>query len=254
MPITNQGEEVRALIDMERNGVLSTLSKRFRGWPFGSITPFTTSVSGEPLILISEIAEHTRNLRHDARTSLLVQDSRALEDPQAGARVTLIGYAVPVAGPYIDDARARYLKQFPNSAGYFDAHDFSLFRIQITDVRFIGGFGEIYWLKGEEVVDSARNSGIDPLAPHIASICDHMNQDHADALSLYGAAYAGLNSESARMIHVDGHGFDMVAQEQGNHRHLRIDFASPVTTTDEVRAAMIDLVKRAREIVAHEPR
>jgi putative heme iron utilization protein len=250
MPITKQGEEARAVIDAERSGVLSTLSKRLRGWPFGSITPFATSASGEPLILISEIAEHTRNLRQDARASLLVQDARALEDPQAGARVTLIGYAVPVAGPYLDDARARYLKRFPNSAGYFDAHDFSLFRIQIKDVRFIGGFGEIYWLKGEEVIDIARDSEIDPLAPEIAPVCDHMNQDHAEALNLCAAAYAGMSPESAQMIHLDSHGFDIVALERGNHKHFRIDFASPVRTAEEVRAAMIDLIKRARETVA----
>ena len=166
MPVTKQGEEVRALIEMETNGVLSTLSKRLRGWPFGSITPFAASRAGEPLILISEIAEHTRNLRHDARASLLVQDSRALEDPQAGARVTLIGYAFPVAGPYLDDARTRYLGQFPNARSYFEAHDFTLFRIMVLDVRYIGGFGEIYWLKGHEVFDPASGVGIDPLAPH----------------------------------------------------------------------------------------
>lgn len=250
MGITKQGEEVRAIIEAERNGVLSTLSKRLRGWPFGSITPFTPSAAGEPLILISEIAEHTRNLRQDARASLLVQDSRALEDPQAGARVTLIGYAAPVAGPYLEDAQRRYLRQFPNSAGYFEAHDFSLFRILVTDVRYIGGFGDIYWLKGNEVVDSASYARMDPLAEHIGSICDHMNQDHADALALCATALAGARAESARMIHVDSHGFDMVAIDQGNHCHLRIDFASPARTTEEVRAAMVSLVRQAREMSA----
>ncbi|HSE96806.1 MAG TPA: DUF2470 domain-containing protein [Blastocatellia bacterium] len=247
MPITKQGEEVRALIEEERNGVLSTLSKRLRGWPFGSITPFALSATGEPLILISEIAEHTRNLRQDARASLIVQDTRALADPQAGARVTLIGYAAPVAGPYLDDGRARYLKYFPNSASFFDAHDFSLFRIAATDVRYIGGFGEIYWLKGDDVIDASSASAIDPLARQVEPICEHMNRDHSDALILYASAFAGASAESARMIHIDSHGFDMVAVERGSHRHLRIDFASPVTTADDVREAMIGLVRRARD-------
>jgi putative heme iron utilization protein len=121
----------------------------------------------------------------------------------------------------------------------------------VSDVRYIGGFGEIYWLKGHEVFDPASGAGIDPLAQHTESICEHMNRDHADALVLYAEAFRGANAEAARMVGVDSHGFDMVATEQGNHRHYRIDFDSPVATTDEVRAAMIELVRRAREMTSH---
>ena len=104
---------------------------------------------------------------------------------------------------------------------------------------------------GYEVIDAAPNTRLDPLAEHIGAICDHMNQDHADALSLCAKAFAETTSESARMIHVDSHGFDMVATEQGNHRHYRIDFDSPVATPDEVRAAMIELVRRGREMTSY---
>src|SRR5215213_1348093 len=138
MTISKQAEEVWRLIRAERNGALCTLSKKMEGWPFGSITPYALTGSGDPLILISDIAEHTRNLKSDARASLLVQDSGALEDPQAGARATLIGYAMPVPEPLLEDASRRYLGLFPASNGYFAAHDFSLYQIKISDVRFIG--------------------------------------------------------------------------------------------------------------------
>ena len=111
--MSKQGEEVRALIEGERNAMLCTLSKKIDGWPFGSITPYAVAATGEPIILISEIAEHTRNLRADARASLLVQDSQSLADPQSGARVTLMGYAIPVAPAYLEDARRRYLDRKP---------------------------------------------------------------------------------------------------------------------------------------------
>jgi putative heme iron utilization protein len=249
MSTSKQSEEVRALIRSERNAVLSTLSKRIAGCPFGSIAPFAVTSAGEPIILISEIAEHTRNLRADARTSLLIQDSAAMADPQAGARVTLMGYAMPVPQVYVDDARRRYLGLFPNSAGYFEAHDFSLFQIKVEQVRYIGGFGEIYWLDGREVVDAAANLSIDPIAPQVRMICDHMNSDHADALRLYAAAFADTQADTAKMIHVDRNGFDMVAVEGGSHKHLRVDFPQPLTDGEQVRPVMVEMVRRAREMV-----
>ena len=249
MPISKHAQEARSLLQAERNGTLSTLSKKMAGWPFGSIAPYALTAGGEPLILISEIAEHTRNIRADARVSLLVQESAAIADPQAGGRVTVVGYAMPVTQTFIDDARRRYLDLFPKSASYFEAHDFSLFQIKPTQVRFIGGFGEIYWLEGREMTDASADSS-DPLAPHVAMLCDHMNEDHADALRLYATVFAKIDADAAKMIHVDAAGFDMAAIEGGSHKHLRIDFPSPVTTTDEVRAAMVDMVRRARQIVA----
>src|SRR5215467_1158805 len=238
--------EARELISSERDGMLCTLSKRIEGWPFGSIAPYALMDSGEPVLLISEIAEHTRNLRADARASLLVRDTRALADPQAGARATLIGYAMPVPAPYFERARIRYLELFPNSAGFFEAHDFSFFQIEVTHVRFIGGFGEIYWLPGEVVTDPAAASALDPLAWQARRICNHMNQDHTDALVLF-ARQAGVQAETARMIHVDRSGFDVVAIGGGTHKHFRVEFPAPVATGEETRAAMIELVRRARQ-------
>ncbi len=244
--MSKHGEEVRALIESERNATLCTLSKKIGGWPFGSITPYAVAATGEPIILISEIAEHTRNLRADARASLLVQDSQALNDPQSGARVTLMGYAIPVPAAYLDDARRRYLDLFPNSADYFQIHDFTLFEIKVSRVRFIGGFGEIYWLDGGEVTIAA-DPKIDAVAPHVEMICKHMNEDHRDALRLYAAAFAQVEAQEAEMIHVNSTGFDMIAINPERHQHIRIAFSNPATTTDQVRAEMVEMVRRARE-------
>jgi putative heme iron utilization protein len=243
------GDEVRALYGRERNAMLCTLSKKIDGWPFGSLTPYAVAATGEPIILISEIAEHTRNLREDARASLLVQDSQAADDPQAGARVTLMGYAIPVPPAFVEDARRRYLDLFPGSASYFEIHDFTLFQIKINRVRFIGGFGEIHWLDGGEVTTPA-DSKSDPLAPHAEMICNHMNEDHQEALRLYATAFAQTEADAAQMIHVDSQGFDMVAINAARHKALRIAFSRAVTTTDEVRAEMVEMVRRARQVVA----
>jgi len=245
MSSRDRAEPARRLIQNERNGVLCTLSQRVAGWPFGSIAPYALASSGEPIILISEIAEHTRNLRADPRASLFIQESAALHDPQAGARLTLMGLARPVAAPELDDARRRYLGRFPESESFFRVHDFTLFKLQIGHVRFIGGFGEIYWLEPGEILMSDNTR--DPLAPFARGICEHMNADHADALVLYCAEYAGLSADSARMVAIDSHGFEMVAERDTEQRGVRIDFPHPVTTPEEVRQVMIEMLQQARQ-------
>jgi len=154
---------------------------------------------------------------------------------------------MPVPEPLLEDARRRYLALFPSASSYSSAHDFSLYQIKITDVRFIGGFGEIYWLSAGGLSEGKSDVNVNPLARHEAMICDHMNEDHKEALVLYASVFSGIEAERARMIHVDTGGFDLVALSAGNHIHARINFERPVHNTEEVRAAMVEMVKRARQ-------
>jgi heme iron utilization protein len=239
-------DEIRALLARERDGMLSTISKKAVGWPFGSIAPYALNDAGEPILLISEIAEHTRNLRADARSSLLVRDSKATDDPQAGARATVMGYAMPVPAPFINAARQRYLGLFPNSSGYFEVHDFTLFQLKVSQIRYIGGFGEIHWVDGNEIINYSAYYGADPVSRHAGMICDHMNQDHTDALMMFARKLGSIDAQSAKMIHVDGEGFDLVGVQDGAHRHLRIAFPERISTAEEARGAMVELVRRVR--------
>src|SRR6266700_696450 len=93
----DRGAPARALIQEEQHGVLCTISLKMSGYPFGSVTPYALTKDGEPTILISEIAEHTKNLRADPRVSLFIQESAFLNDTQSGRRITLMGLAEPVA-------------------------------------------------------------------------------------------------------------------------------------------------------------
>src|SRR5215813_926973 len=246
MSFSNKSDEIREILSRERTGVLSTLSVKEAGWPFGSITPYALFGSGEPILLISDIAEHTRNLRHDARVSLLVQDSGAIAKPQAGARITLMGYAIPVPPPYLDHARRLYSSSFPDSVDYFSAHDFSLYSIVPTQIRYIGGFGDIHWVPAQGLVNDAADSDIGPLAAQVTGICKHMNEDHADSLVLMAERLAEVPSQSARMIRVDSKGFDVIAIKDGVHKHVRLSFAAPVSSSEETRRAMVNLVQQAR--------
>ena len=120
--------EARQFLRATRSGVLSTFSSKFAGYPFGSVAPFVLDHSGQPIVLISTIAEHTKNIIANPKISLLVFDGT--EDLQASARLTLIGEAKQIDKDD-ENLRARYLRYFPQAAGYFDMHDFNFYRIEI---------------------------------------------------------------------------------------------------------------------------
>jgi heme iron utilization protein len=135
----------RALLADESVGVLSTLSVRHAGTPYGSITPYALASDGAPLLLLSGLAAHTHNLRADPRAGLFVGDRSAAADPQAGARISLVGRAAPLTAN-ADDARTRYLARWPQAAQYLALKDFAFWRFEIEEARLIAGFGEIRWL------------------------------------------------------------------------------------------------------------
>ncbi|GAC1299897.1 MAG: hypothetical protein NVSMB23_30860 [Myxococcales bacterium] len=152
----------RALLRAERHGALATISLHRPGWPFGSIAPYALSARGEPLLLFSALAQHTRNAIADPRASLLVQESAALDpgaDPQACGRVTLLGRIALVAAAEEADARARYLARHPQAARTALGHDFRFYALSIEEARFIGGFGKICWVPGAAML------GGDPADP-----------------------------------------------------------------------------------------
>jgi len=136
----------RALLASESVGVLSTISVHRAGTPYGSITPYAQGADGAPLLLLSGLAAHTHNLRADPRAGLFVGDRSAAADPQAGARVSLMGRAAPLPGQAEPDARARYLARWPQAAQYLALKDFTFWRFEIEEARLVAGFGEIRWL------------------------------------------------------------------------------------------------------------
>ncbi len=227
------GQEARRYLRAHRSGVLSTLSARLGGHPFGSIVPFVLDRDCRPVILISALAEHTRNLAADPRTSLLVHDY--VDDVQAGARLTLAGDATRLA----DDAipRARYLHSFPTAQQLLALGDFSFWAITPKHLLFIRGFGRIDW------IDAAR------FAPPASTLADveeeivaHMNADHTVALADYCRHYHGVTPVEVAMTGIDCDGFDVRADGQ----LLRFEFADTVTNAGKAREALVALARAAR--------
>lgn len=222
--------EARRFLHSTHNGVLSTHSSRFEGYPFGSIAPFVLDHDGHPLILISTLAEHTKNIRMNPRVSLIAFDPTA-PDMQAGGRLTLLGDAV-MTDQQDGELRARYLRYFPLAEQYFDMHDFLFHRIEIRQARHIGGFGKIHWIPAAELRPPANQ-----LAQQESGILAHMNADHADSLIAYCRHVHGITPQQAIMAGMDSDGFDLRA----DGRLLRFDFDTPVTCAQQARAALVAL-------------
>jgi putative heme iron utilization protein len=231
--MSEQGDEARRFTRGQQSGVLSTLSKRLDGFPFGSVSPFMLDHAARPIILISEIAEHTRNIDADPRVSIIVQPYST--DMQTTGRVTVIGRAERL--PAKDELGPRYLRYFPRAEDYFAMHDFHFYRIEPVKVRWIGGFGRIYW-----VDPAAYLTAPGTLAEAEAGILAHMNTDHADTLRGYCRHFHQVEAETASMIGIDPDGFDVRAGE----RILRFEFTTPVLDAEAARAALVAMAQQCR--------
>ena len=236
------GERARTLLAAISTGTLCTIAKEPAGFPYGSFVTFAMEGSS-PVFFISELAEHTKNLRGDARASLLAAEAGE-GDPLARGRVTLLGHARKLGGgPERDAAKHAYLSAHPTAEYYIDYSDFGFWRLDVDAVRYIGGYGRMSWVDVQEW----RGSEPDPIAPYARGIIDHMNADHADAMVGYCRKLSkAVDTTAAIMTSVDRYGFEMTAQTARGPRPIRLAFSAPIHTTDDARREMVDLVKRVR--------
>ncbi len=238
----SHAEHARTLATSIRTGTLATIAEDPTGYPYGSFVTFALE-DGHPVLLISDLAEHTRNLRNDARASLLVAESHRA-DPLANGRVTLIGDCRKLADAgELERARDAFLAVHPSLAYYANFGDFGYWRLVVFAVRYIGGYGRMSWVEASAFLAAEP----DPLAPHAVRILDHMNADHADALVLCCRAFSKATDASvATMTSVDRYGFEMSALTAAGPRPIRLAFTREVRTADDARRELVDLVARAR--------
>lgn len=237
---TNPATECRRLIRARDRAVLSTAMRpdapAAAGAPYGSLVLLACDHAARPLLLISDLAEHTRNLRADPRCSLLIDGTGGLSDPLTGARVTLTGAAEPV-----EDAAlaARFAARHPSARLYAGFGDFHLFRMTVAQAHLVAGFGRIHWAEGGDVILSDPPAA---LAEQEAGIVEHMNADHSDAVGLYANVLLGCAGVGWRMTGVDTEGADL---RRGGET-ARLWFDKPVRDAEGARVELVRLVKRAR--------
>ena len=229
------GDEARELLATNYQGVLSTQSQAMPGFPFGSVVPYCLDHTGQPIILISQIAQHTKNILADAKASLITFEQGA-DDIQAAARLTLIGEVTPLVDDEIDQAAERYYRYFPQSQDYHKVHDFDFYRLNLVRLRFIGGFGRINWLEPDQVVQA---SAFD--AETERGMIEHMNDDHISAMQTY-CEQAGIDAsdQTPVMISIDQNGFNLRLDQAIKRFH----FDEPASTPEAIRKALVAMARR----------
>lgn len=146
--VPSEQELARELLEAGSVAALATLSPG--GAPFASYVLVAAAENGEPLMLLSQLAEHTRNLARDARASLLL-----VREPPPGAermtalRLTLVGHCTIDDS---DEAKRRYRMRHPDSERYAGFSDFSLYRFRIARGHLVAGFGRIVDLSAGELL------------------------------------------------------------------------------------------------------
>jgi putative heme iron utilization protein len=242
VPEPTHAERARTLLEIGGFSTLSTMSAKHAGFPFGSVMPYGLTDQGEPIFLISSMAMHTRNLLENPKATLLVVDHSAAKNPLGASRLSIMGSVKKVSDQDRNVVKAPYLRRNSDAKQWVEYADFHFFRMTVVDVYFVGGFGVMGWVEAPAFQAAAP----DPLLEFASGIIEHMNDDHAAALVAIGSQQVEWEVESATMTSVDRLGFHVRMVTTAGPKGARIAFPNECVTSDQVRAAMIELVTNAR--------
>ncbi|BAL73982.1 HugZ family protein [Bradyrhizobium cosmicum] len=236
-PDFDPGKLARSLLRRSRQGALATLMAG-SGDPYCSLVNLASHPDGSPILLISGLAVHTRNILADSRVSLML-DERGAGDPLEGARIMLSGHAEQAAADK-ELLKRRYLNAHPSAEAFVSFKDFSFFRIRPTGTHLVAGFGRIVDLRPEQFLTDL--AGAEDLLAAEEGAVEHMNADHRGAMGLYATRLLGAAEGDWRCTGCDPEGLDM----QDGQTALRLDFPERVTNGAALRKMLVRLAGEAR--------
>ncbi len=228
----------RSLLRRSRQGALATLMAE-SGDPYCSLVNVASHPDGSPILLISRLAVHTKNILGDPRVSLML-DERAEGDPLEGARIMLSGRAEEAKGSDLEVVRSRYLRAHPSAEAFVSFTDFLFVLIRPSGTHLVAGFGRIVDLKPQQFLTDISDAAA-LLAAEQGAV-DHMNADHRDATNLYATRLLGAEAADWRCTGCDPDGIDL----QAGAETLRLDFPERVTGPGELRKMLVRLADEAR--------
>jgi putative heme iron utilization protein len=240
----DRGEFCRRMMRRQTHAVLATsLAEAPPGHPYASLVAVACDIDASPLMLLSDLAQHSRNIAGDRRVSLLfdgggdpLPEPIPSEDRLAAPRLSLLGEAERVDDPRL---LARFVARHPSAVAYAEFGDFRLYRVAIGRGHLVAGFGRISWVEPTEL-RFARDARA--LAVVEADIVAHMNADHADALDLYATRLLHRAGSGWRMTGIDPEGIDL----RREHETARLDFAAAVLTPQAARGVLVVFAEQAR--------
>jgi hypothetical protein len=224
----------RALLRGVRSGALATLDPD--GTPFASLVTMATDSDGTPLMLLSRLSAHTRNLLASPRCSLLFSQG-GKGDPLAHPRLTVVGRAVQTQEIR---ARERFLARHPKAKLYADFPDFGFFALDPEAGHLNGGFAKAATLTRDQLLLDLSDA--EALVAGERGAVEHMNADHADALALYAAGSGAEAGLPWRLTGLDPEGMDLMAGD----RTARVTYPERVADMGGLRKSLVSMAARAR--------
>ena len=225
----------RLMRRLDRAALATRLGSAPDSWPYASLVLVAADLDASPLLLISTLAEHTKNLALDPHASLLFDGTAGLDDPLTGTRVTVLGDLRPIADPALLN---RFVSRHPSAVLYAGFKDFSLYRMTVTRAHLVAGFGRIHWVEAGDLLYAGDHAW---LRDAETGVLAHMNGDHAATLDLYAAAL-GHGGTGWQLTGTDPEGADL--RHGGNV--ARLDFHVPVKDLSAVRKAFAALAQSAK--------
>jgi heme iron utilization protein len=234
-PDFNPAVAAKKLMREGRSGALATLMPG-SGDPYCSLVNVASDADGAPLLLISRLAVHTKNILADPRVSVMI-DERKEGDPLEGARVMLMGTAAVTGDPH---ARRRYLARQPEAEMFAGFADFAFYRVTLKAAHLVAGFGRIVDLKPEQILTPLEDAA--ELVAAEPQVLSHMNGDHADACRLYATRLLGARDGEWRCVGVDPEGLEL----QQGRTALRLPFPQRVRSPGALRDLLKQMAEDAR--------
>lgn len=230
-------EEARTVAAATNTATLASLTAE--GDPWASLVTYGL-LDGAPVLCVSQLAEHGRNLAGDPRASIAVVAPSADSDPLATARVTLAGIVERPAGPELQAATEAHVAAVPAARYYIEYSDFSVWVLRVHRIRWVGGYGRMDSATGPEYIHAAP----DPVSPHANAAIAHLNADHADSLSLMARKLGGYpDTISAICTGADRYGLDVKVTTDRGVAYTRVGYPEPLDSAEQMRSAAIELVR-----------
>ncbi|KAJ3674622.1 hypothetical protein LUZ60_005238 [Juncus effusus] len=234
--------EIRTMLDRSIRGVLSSHSKVHEGYPSGSMVDFACNKDGSPILAISSLAVHSKNISGNPKCSLLVA-----KDPEdrTDTVITLYGDAITVSEEETESVRGAYLKRHPD-AFWVDFGDFSFVQIKPKFVRYVSGVATALLGSGEFTGEEFKAAQVDPISQFSYPVTSHMNKDHSDDTKLIVQHSTSVTLDFAYMLDLDSLGFNVKAGIHGNTMKLRIPFPRPAHDRKDVKTLIVEMLQAAR--------
>jgi|TARA_B100000768_G_C11218667_1_gene349439 hypothetical protein len=231
----------RDAISLYRNksyGILSTMSKIHKDYPFGSFVTYVSARSRTAYLYLSDLAEHTENLHYKSESSLTIFETNHEGDVQNSQRLTLVGDLSIVEEEDVQHCSKLFYSILPDSKKYSQMHDFKFYQLVIKSARWIGGFGKIAWL------DEKSWSNENPeWYENEKAIIHHMNEDHQETIVSALKAQHNIEDKTVKMslMNIDGY------YVKSRHYYYFIQFPKPSYTSADVKKSLTILAKKYRK-------